>query len=449
MDSSARRLAKAIGPTGLQVVSFVASEARSRQFPLYAVGGLPRDLVLGRPSRDFDLVVEGDAILIAGALVRAHGGHAVTHRRFGTATWRLDPAWLRSLEPDGPSDDAHSPIVSLDLITARSETYAHPGQLPLVHPATIEDDLRRRDFTINALAIRLDGEHFGTLLDPLGALDDLRRGVVRVLHDRSFSDDPTRILRAVRYEKRLGFRISDRTEALLRAGVPGIDLVSGKRLRRELDHILLEDTADVVLGRLGRLGVLRQIHPALPHDARSLRQLGSRVALGQEGRAGGPMPLDLKQRWIIWMMHLTPAHVQSLSERLALERQVNEAITAAARLRAGLSVWSHWRPSRLARKLDGMPVESIEVVAACTPAGRTRTLLTRYLECWRGLRCRSTGRDLQALGLTPGRQYALILERLRDAWIDGKVTNAHEERALLESLARGQRSVRAKPRARR
>lgn len=186
----------------LDLLHRLAEEAEARQMPLYIVGGSVRDLVLGRRLNDFDLTVEGDAIALARSLASKHGGGVTAHQKFGTAKWFLP----ETLKTDHDT---------LDLISARSETYKHPAALPTVRLGSLADDLRRRDFTINALAVRLDGSHFGELRDDLNGLDDLQKGMIRVLHPRSFIDDPTRMYRAVRYEGRYGFKIVQDTLALI------------------------------------------------------------------------------------------------------------------------------------------------------------------------------------------------------------------------------------------
>ena len=171
------------------LITRLADLAADRASPLYIVGGRVRDLLLERPAADLDLVVEGDALELVRALALDQGGEAIVHPRFGTATYR-------------------NGTLRFDLATARTETYPRPGVLPDVRPSPIEEDLARRDFTVNAMALRLSPPDAGTLLDRFGSRQDVEDGLIRVLHDDSFIDDPTRIMRAIRYEQRLGF--SDR-----------------------------------------------------------------------------------------------------------------------------------------------------------------------------------------------------------------------------------------------
>ena len=231
---------------------------------VYLVGGMVRDLVLGKlnldrsavkreerlgeasatrsvgtggANLDIDLVVEGDAIALARRIAKGKNWGLRTHPRFGTAKLLLEN-------------------LGLDLVTARSEIYAHPGALPSVKPGTIEDDLRRRDFTINAMAVCITPDHFGELLDPHGGQGDLGRGLIRILHRDSFSDDPTRILRALRYEKRLNFNLEQDTEGLMRQHLDNLNTVTGERLWHELELILQEERPEKVLCRADELGVL-------------------------------------------------------------------------------------------------------------------------------------------------------------------------------------------------
>ncbi len=218
-----------------------------------------RDLLLERPSLDFDLVVEGDAIALARALARRFGGRVTGHSRFGTAKWRLDE------RGDGqPCNMTVEGLPSVDLVSARTEFYTHPTALPTVERGSIKLDLHRRDFTINTLALRLDGRHYGELHDYWGGLEDLRAGLVRVLHSLSFVDDPTRILRAVRFEQRFAFRIEQRTMQLLLEARTLIERLSGDRIRHELNHILASSFAPQIISRLQSWICWRRSTPTWP-----------------------------------------------------------------------------------------------------------------------------------------------------------------------------------------
>jgi tRNA nucleotidyltransferase (CCA-adding enzyme) len=235
---------QSFSPELLSFLELAGEVAREQGQKLYLVGGVVRDLLLGRPNLDFDLVVEGDALRLARQLAKASGEKVTTHPRFGTAKF-------------------HRGGVSIDLVTARSETYPRPGALPEVQPGTISDDLRRRDFSINAMAIDLSPDSFGELIDPHGGKADLERGLIRVLHDKSFIDDATRMFRALRYEQRLGFQLEPNTESLMRRDKAMVGTISGDRIRHELELFFKEEQPERILQRAEEVGVLQEIHPSL------------------------------------------------------------------------------------------------------------------------------------------------------------------------------------------
>jgi len=247
----ASKLESALPPERLRLLKDIAHIAQKQRVALYIVGGFVRDLLLDYPSLDFDLVVEGDAIALAQSVGEKLGGRVTTHRRFGTAKWFLSAEHSPQIAANTGKNGLSPQIPNtLDFITARREFYSHPTALPTVERGSIKLDLHRRDFTINTLALRLDGHHYGELLDYWGGFNDLNQGLVRVLHSISFVDDPTRMLRAVRYEQRYGFQIGKRTLELLLQARPLMGRVSGDRIRHEVDNILNEDKAAQMLDRL-------------------------------------------------------------------------------------------------------------------------------------------------------------------------------------------------------
>jgi tRNA nucleotidyltransferase (CCA-adding enzyme) len=236
----AEKLEAAMPKARLELLKAVAAIAFTQKIAFYIVGGFVRDLILERSSQDFDLVVEGDAIALARQLQERYGGRLTTHARFGTSKWliaNIRSELAKDLREPGHADDLPE---FLDLISARTEFYTHPTALPTVERGSIKLDLHRRDFTINTLAVRLDGNHYGELHDYWNGLYDLLEGLVRVLHSLSFVDDPTRMLRAVRFEQRFDFHSEKRTQELLYEARSLIK-ISGDRIRHELDHIMDED----------------------------------------------------------------------------------------------------------------------------------------------------------------------------------------------------------------
>lgn len=443
MESDFSELLATRLPTAqLPLIRAVVDEAAARGTPLYAVGGLPRDLLLGRAHSDLDLVVEGDAIALARSLVAKYGGGLTLHRKFATARWALRGT---KFEPSEAAVSFSPRLHSgdfLDLVSARSEIYDHPGALPSVRLGRIEDDLARRDFTINTLAVRLDGAGRGQARDDFGAIEDLKRGIVRVLHERSFLDDPTRMYRAVRYEQRFGFKISEKTLALIPSALDLVEGLSGHRLRHELDLILAEEGAEAVLSRLNQLNLLRPVHVDLPRG---------KVAFGKVPLARIAPPFGVPNwsvvitAWILWLMSLSQGQVASVQKRLQFTGVLAHSIRSASSLRGRLTSLARWRPSKCVVYLDKLPPVAVYAVCIGARAGRSRTVLQEYLAKWRLIRPTTTGKDLRRLGLVPGPQYKSILRVLRDAWIDGGVSSAEEEGRLLRSILSRQSKARSKP----
>ena len=412
----ADRFEKSLKPDSLALIRLIQTEAQRLGMPLYLVGGSVRDLFFGSVIKDFDLTVEGDAIRLARALAKKHGGRVTTHPKFFTATWFADASH------------------AIDLISARSETYSAPGALPTVQKSTLDDDLRRRDFTINAMALRLDGSRFGELYDPLKGEADLERRRIRFLHPNSFVDDPTRMFRAVRYLKRFGFRFHPETErALFDERARGVlAQLSGERLRHEFDLILAEDSP--MLGLVGlneESGLAAVVHPAL---AKCKSFALSRLKLpGEEfGEFSAPDILSVRQAlgWCLYLLPLSPAEIASVAKRLAFPALLTRLARAAASLLSDLPSFQDWKPSQWTFHLDELPALSVYAVWLATEQPALREYLTR----WRNVRPITTGDDLKARGLEPGPKFKEILTRLRAAWLDGEVGTQEEEKKLLDTL---------------
>jgi tRNA nucleotidyltransferase (CCA-adding enzyme) len=257
-----------------KVLKEIGIAADERGLSAWLVGGMVRDLILGRPSVDIDVVVEGDGIAFAGILAQRLGGRFLAHKRFGTASIDLDKSF------------------KLDVVTARRETYARPGILPEVFPGQISDDLFRRDFTINAVAASLNGRRVGELRDDFDGIEDLEAGLVRIMHYRSFVDDPTRILRAVRYEKRFGFKIEPRTLAALKVACQedAFKSISPVRYFNEYRRILEEKDPLPALRRLRSLDGIRYLIFG-PAEERALVKI-----VNDQQKAGGVLRCD-PDRW--------------------------------------------------------------------------------------------------------------------------------------------------------
>ncbi len=411
------RLRQALAPDQGRLLDAVAEEAVRQYKPLYIVGGFVRDLVLGVPGLDFDLVVEGDAIDLARAVVLRMGGKLTIHPRFKTAQWFPPPA------PGIPK--------FVDFTSARSEGYKHPAALPTVIPGSLTDDLHRRDFTINALAIRLDGEGFGELRDDLGGVNDIQAGVLRVLHPVSFSDDPTRLFRIVRYEQRYGFEISRETLTLIPAALPLIARLSAERVRHELDLTLEEEKVGAILDRLATLGILAAVHPMLKWNHES------RMRLARGFAASATLDHVLSRRmlgWSLWLMSVPGFVLVSIDKRLHFDSGLMRILLAASALLPNVNGLAGIKASRCVAKLDKIPLKAVQAVALALPEGPGRKTLDNYLETWRHIKPKTTGHDLIKRGMSPGPAYKTILHRLREAWLDGEVMTPKEELVLLDKL---------------
>jgi len=406
--------------TRLRQVQALAAELG---LPTYLVGGLVRDLCLGRPPGDFDFVVVPAAPpagttdpagpRLAHALARALGGAVTLHPAFLTATWLPDPA-----DPHG------APV---DCATARTETYLQPGALPQVTPAAdIATDLARRDFTINALAVRVDGDHLGELIDPFLGQSDLAARQVRVLNPASLRDDPTRLFRAVRYAHRLAFEIAADTLDLIPAALPVIPALSGERLRHEFDLIFAEPSAAAMLAHLDAVGALAAVHPALRWGAGESERAAVLPELPRpEWRVGlGP---SHPAAYLALLLAAAPAEAAAALARLAVSRDLSEAVSAALAFQPG-SWPAAPRPSQVVAALDRLPEGGLVAVYGLHPAARP--VLERYLAEWRFVRADLTGDDLLALGLPAGPMFRTYLWQLRAGRLDGTLTDRAAELAL-------------------
>jgi len=421
------QLEKALPPAHLELIHRVADEAVSQHKAVYIVGGFVRDLLLKRPSLDFDIVVEGDAIELGKALGKKYGGRVTTHTRFGTAKWYVQGSRFAHKA----ASDAPYPIPEfLDLISARSEFYEHPTALPTVERGNIKLDLHRRDFTINTLALRLDGRHYGELHDHWGGLVDLERGLVRVLHSLSFVDDPTRMLRAVRYEQRYAFTIEIRTRHLMNEARSLLEKLSPERVRHELDLILDEPKSLAMLTRLDALDLLDAIHPGLPKPA--IEELPTTDGFPPV-MLSGALPPKRTLAWLLWLAPVPPTQIRALSRRLRFPAALTKLLLAVSSLREDLPALQDARPSAWVERLEDLPEFAIHALAVAEKGDVKRALMT-YLDTWRFIKPGITGHELKARGLPPGPIYQQILTQIRNAWLDGEVTTPEQETALLERL---------------
>jgi tRNA nucleotidyltransferase (CCA-adding enzyme) len=370
----------------------------------HLVGGAVRDLLLGREEPpDLDVVVEGDASGAARAAAERLGGTVTAeHERFGTAM---------VLAPD----------LRFDVVRARAESYPAPGALPEVRPATLEEDLARRDFSINAIAAALHADELGTLRAHPGALNDLDAGLLRVLHPGSFTDDPTRLLRLVRYATRLGFEPDERTDALARDAIAAgaMRTVSAARVGDELRLLVAEPAALAALARVRAMALHRELHP----------DFDPRLDLAE--RALGLLPADGRRPLVVLAAGCTRfgrgallAWLDALefpaAERDAVAEAALEAETLAERLRH-----AH-RPSQVAAAARPHPVETLAMAGALGAAEPVR----RWVDELRRVRLEITGTDLLAAGVPEGPAVGRGLEAALAAKLDGEAADREAELAV-------------------
>ena len=378
--------------------------------PTYLVGGAVRDLLRGADAVDLDLAVEGDARSVARTLADRLGGSAREHERFGTATVR-------------------APDLVFDLATTRTESYDEAGALPRVAAATLADDLRRRDFTINAMAVALFGDELGHLYDPHGGAADLGARVVRILHPGSFLDDPTRLLRAVRYETRLRFQMEEATERAARAAIAedALSTVSGPRVRDELMDLLAEYEAPTAVERMRELGLDRALHPALAPDPALVASasLGA-VAIGAD-------------RGIASLAALVAGDIDRLDSWVAglqLEARDRDAVERAARVAPHVvhELRTHEHvPSELRDLLGGEPPEALALALAL---GAPSEPILRWATVLSGVRLEIGGADLLAAGIPEGPAVGRALDETLRRKLDGLVQGRDDELRTALELAR-------------
>ena len=370
-----------------------------------AVGGAVRDALLGLPpGPELDLVVEGDAIALAERLGHELGVRVTAHRRFGTATMEIPHC-------------GH-----LDLVSARRETYAAPGALPTVAPGTIADDLARRDFTVNAMAVGLSGARAGQLLDPHDGLADLEARLIRALRQDAFHEDPSRLVRAARYAARLGFALAPETDAAARATAPALDPASA-RVGDELRRLLEEPAAAEALALLARLGVTWIAEPDGEEAARRMAAIDAALA-----RPGAPeLP--------VWALRMGEGLAPEAAERAAVP---GWARALASELRRGADLARRLGDAATPSEVDRL----LRVAPPATAVGALAHGADAVARWWSGDRDREPavgGADLVRAGVAPGPAIGRALAEVRAALLDGRVGGPEEQLALALRTAREHR----------
>ncbi len=409
----------------LSILAQAGQVAKELGFQAYVVGGFVRDLFIRQDNLDVDLVIEGDGIAFAKTFAARYGARARVFQKFKTAV---------IIFPDG---------FKIDVATARTEYYDSPGALPIVEYSSIKMDLYRRDFTINTLAVNLNPEEFGMLLDFFGAHRDMKERCISVLHNLSFVEDPTRVFRAIRFEQRFGFRISKLTINLIHNAVKNnfFDRLSGVRLFHELELILHEGNPIPAIARLAELDLLKAIHPRLWFDE------GTRNMLERVQAVLSWMDLsyleEKYERWLVYFLGLVeplnPDEIKDLMQRFRPPPKLAAAIlngkeAADQALLKLLRLGEAASRSQIYRLLAPLDTEFLLYMMAKSRQPTTKRLISLYFTHLNHLKPELTGRDLIALGYQPGPRIKQLLSQLHEARLNEVVQSKQEELELIRRI---------------
>jgi tRNA nucleotidyltransferase (CCA-adding enzyme) len=415
MDISGR-IREKISSQNLRLIERAGGLARSMGMPAYLTGGMVRDILLGKKSaKDLDITVEGDGLAFGKSLADDLQASYKGFDKFRTA---------RIFLPDG---------MRIDVATARSEEYPEPGMLPVVELAAINQDLYRRDFTINAMAIRINETGFGGLIDPFGGQADLRARVLKVLHENSFKDDPTRLFRFLRFKTRLGFDGDKKTLELFRAGIAGgvFDTVSGERVREELLLVLGEKKAHEAVRELFDSGIMAVLAPGIKMDKAGAKTFDRVCAQKKSVTAYGADPMKLRLAALL----AGSDNEQALGflEKLRFSNDWKIAVSgirqALSRLKA---LNKKLLPGKVHEILEGARGEALAYLEISAPGKNARENIRRYRTALKNTRLSITGTTLIEMGIKPGKICGTILKKLLIARLNSEVRTRRDEIEFVE-----------------
>ena len=406
------------------LINLAADTASRAGISAYLVGGFVRDLLLGVRNLDLDIVIEGDGIRFAEEFASILKTRLIRHKRFGTATI------------------VREPNLKIDIATVRKEYYPRPAHLPEVSPGTLKDDLKRRDFTINAMAISITGRDFSRLIDFFDGKSDLRNKKIRILHNLSFIDDPTRILRAIRFEKRYNFRIEPKTLAYLKEAVKlgMLNKVEPQRLRDELIPILKEEHLLKSIRRIRELAGLKFINPHLSVSKKIydlMSSIRTQILWFKSTHYGRRQP----DTWLIYFMALTDSlginDVKSVCKRYGLRKgELNSILTYKKISDKFIQTLNgdKVRPSAIFNAFEPLSYEVILLLKAKYKNRNLQRYIKDFFEIYNGMRIQIRGDDLQRLGIAPGPYYQKVFAKVLKAKLEGSVRTGEEELALIKKI---------------
>ena len=406
------------------IIETISQTADSVPINVFLVGGFVRDLLLKIENVDLDVVVEGDGIQFAKTLAQKVDGSYKGFPQFNTAVVKF---------PQG---------FKVDIASARTEFYEVPAALPIVQDSSLRGDLYRRDFTINALAIRLNRPHFGELIDYFGGRRDLDEGVIRVLHDLSFIEDPTRLLRAIRFQQRFRFQMEENTRRLMREAVEKgiLNLLSGTRLFNELRLISEEEHPAEAIQTMAEFNILKFIHPRITYNQALRRTLANidKVFSWYNLLYREPKP----KLWLIYLLglfeELPPSDREDGAERLSLPPKERATLKAypeeVSAIVKKLTKRGEAKPSQIYKWLHRSRLEVLLYTMARAEQEEVRQAISLYLTTLSRLKLHITGDDLLKLGCSPGPLFNKILQKILLAKLDGLVSTPEEELEMAKKL---------------
>ncbi len=419
-------MCRGLVPEYMEILEHAGQIASSMGYKIYAAGGIVRDLLLGMECSDIDLVVEGDAIELAKSLGEKLGGRVRVHPKFFTATVRF---------PQGRQ---------VDVATARVEFYQYPAAMPQIEASSLHQDLYRRDFTVNAMAVSLNSDDFGDIVDFFGGREDLEQGLLRVLHNLSFVEDPTRILRGVRFEKRYSIVFEPQTLKLIREAVHNNMLarVSKERVWEDLRYILLEPRPGAVLSRLEELQLWDSIFAGVTYERIKdvLDDIHCSIELVRSWDVAEP---DLP--WMVYFIAVLHRSNWETAQGICMQYSLNKR--QMEKVMAALNEWNHavagledpadLSTSELARRVIALPRESYPLVLCYLPHPAARQRFRRVLTAIYYDQPSINGRDLRELGFKPGPIFKKALDAVWQARLDGIVHTREEELSYVKEYLSG------------
>lgn len=433
----------------LKILHAIGRHANREGYRVFVVGGFVRDMLLGVKNFDLDIVIEGDAISFGRKIANFFKGSLVAYRKFGTSTVVMN--WPRGVGRPGPVGNSISkgasrarPKFKIDFATARKESYEKPAALPTVKFSSLKDDLQRRDFTINAMAASLNKNSFGHLVDFFGSEKDLENGVIRVLHDASFIDDPTRIFRAVRFEQRFGFYIDKYTQGLIKNAIKEgmFSKTQHHRIRDELVLILQEDDPMKAILRMKELHELRFIHKKIC-VRKSTETLFAKIKDAfrwYNKSAFKKRHIDL---WLMYLMALLDSlnlnETKSICDKFAFRRGDRiRLLSCKKNCKNSLKAISTRRllPSRVYSILEPLSFEEILFMRAMAKKKFVLSRITDFFAKYNSIRIKIGGEDLKKLGVKPGPLYKKTLTKVLHRKINGKAKTKKDELKLVRKLVR-------------